>query len=195
MSSAFKLILPVLVTCVAAALGLSLTYAATAPRIVEQDRLAEERSLKAVMPDADAFAKVEDAAALSEAREAADPVEVVDIFRASIGGNDAGWAVKVSSRGYGGPMILVIGLDNSGSTTGVSILRMNETPGLGTKVQTEPWFLEQFDGLPAGFDDADLRALDVISGTTRSSVAIRDGVGAAGRVYDEVLAGLEGGAE
>ena len=55
MNSALKLILPVLVTCVVAATGLSLTYTLTAPKIAEQDRLAEERSLKAVLPEADAF--------------------------------------------------------------------------------------------------------------------------------------------
>ena len=88
-------------------------------------------------------------------------------------------------------MNLVIGLDTSGSVTGVSILSMNETPGLGTKVLSEKWFLEQFAGLPPGFDDQDVRALDVIAGSTRSANGIRDGVAAAGRAYDQALRGRE----
>lgn len=195
MNSALKLIVPVLVTCVVAATGLSLTYTVTAPRIAEQDRLAEERSLKAVLPDADEFGCVEDTAVIDQAQAAADPVKIIDMFQATVDGEPIGWAVKVSSRGYGGPMVLVIGLDTSGSVTGVSILSMNETPGLGTKVQTEPWFLEQFGGLEAGFTDSDVRALDAISGSTRSSNGVRNGVAAAGRVYESVLSEMEGGSE
>jgi len=86
-------------------------------------------------------------------------------------------------------------LDTSGSVTGVSVLRQNETPGLGTKVLTEAWFMEQFGGLPVGYTDADVRALDVVSGSTRSSNGIRNGVAAAGRIYVDVLDGMEGGTQ
>jgi electron transport complex protein RnfG len=195
MPKSIRLVIAVLVACVSAALGLSLTYAATAPRIAEQDRLAEERSLQAVMPDADDFEKVADAALLEAAAAAAGPTDLKDVYLASEAGAHAGWAIKLASRGYGGPMQLVIGLDTSGSVTGVSILSMNETPGLGTKVLTESWFIEQFVTLPAGFDDADVRALDSISGSTRSANGVRNGVAAAGRVYAAVLSGEEGGAQ
>jgi len=194
MSRSLRLIIPVLVTCIVAATGLSLTYALTAPRIAEQDRLAEERSLQAVLPDA-AFTCLEDSRMAADVDAASAPVDVIDVFHATIDGEHAGWALKVSSRGYGGPMVLVIGLDTSGSTTGVSILSQNETPGLGTKVLTEAWFMEQFSGLPGGFTDADVRALDTISGSTRSSNGVRNGVAAAGRVYEQVLSGMEGGSE
>ena len=195
MLKSLRLVVAVLVACVAAATGLSLTYAATAPRIAEQDRLAEERSLQAVLPDADDFALVEDAAMFDAAAAAADPADLKDIFRASAGGEHVGWAIKLASRGYGGPMQLVIGLDTSGLVTGVSILAMNETPGLGTKVLTEKWFMEQFYTLPAGFGDADVRQLDSISGSTRSANGIRNGVAAAGRIHAAVLADGEGGAQ
>ncbi len=195
MNSPFKLVVAVTVTCVVAATGLAMTYAVTAPRIAEQDRLAEERSLQAVAPDADDFMAVEDAGVLEAAATAADEVEVVDVYRVMASGAQTGWALKVASRGYGGPMLLVIGLDTSGSVTGVSVLTQNETPGLGTKVLTEKWFIEQFPGLPAGYSDSDVRALDVISGSTRSSNGIRNGVAAAGRVFTDALEGTEGGSE
>lgn len=188
------LVIAVLVTCVVAASGLALTYAATSERIAEQDRRAEERSLAAAFPGADAFEPVTDAAALEAAAEAAGTVEVRGVYRASVSGQHAGWAVKVASRGYGGPIQLVIGLDRDGKVTGVSILAMSETPGLGTKVQSEAWFLEQFKGLPPAFTDADVRGLDAISGSTRSSTGVRNGVAAAGRVFNEVLRSLQEGA-
>jgi electron transport complex protein RnfG len=195
MRNSIRLIVAVLVTCLVAALGLSFTYALTAPRIAEQERLAQERSLQAVMPDADEFEPLDDDGLVSAASDAAQPATFVGAFRALQGGSPIGWALRVSSRGYGGPMQLVIGLDTSGSVTGVSILSQNETPGLGTKVLSEKWFLEQFTQLSAGFGDADVRGLDVISGSTRSSNGVRNGVAAAGRVYTDVLSEQEGGAE
>lgn len=195
MRNSLRLVISVLVTCLVAASGLAVTYALTAPRIAEQDRLAEERSLQAVLADADSFETVDDAELLAAANEAADPVQINGIYRAKDGDTQVGWAVRLASRGYGGPMQLVIGLDTSGSVTGVSILTQNETPGLGTKVLSEKWFLEQFKELSGGFTDSDVRSLDVIAGSTRSSNGIRNGVAAAGRVYGTVLSEQEGGAE
>jgi electron transport complex protein RnfG len=195
MLKSVRLVLAVLVTCLAAATGLSLTYAVTAPRIAEQDRLAEERSLQAVLPTADDFEMMEDSTLLEASVAAAEPADLGAVYRASEGGVQTGWAIKLASRGYGGPMHLVIGLDTSGLVTGVSILSMNETPGLGTKVLTEKWFLELFTTLPAEFGDADVRALDSISGSTRSANGVRNGVAAAGRVHAAALAGREGGAQ
>ncbi|MBN2247853.1 MAG: FMN-binding protein [Coriobacteriia bacterium] len=190
MRNALRLVIPVLVTCVLAAAGLAATYAVTAPKIAEQDRLAEERSLQAVLPDA-TFTCLEDSRIQADVDAVAAPVDVLDTFYATADGAHAGWALKVSSRGYGGPMVVVIGLDTSGSVTGVTILSHNETPGLGTKVITETWFLEQFPDLEAGFGDADVRALDTISGSTKSSNGVRNAVAGAGRVFSEVLSGLD----
>ena len=199
MRNALRLVIPVLITCIVAAAGLALTYSVTAPKIAEQDRLAEERSLQAVLPDA-AFTCLESSRIREDVDAASAPVDVIDTFHATKDGAHVGWALKVSSRGYGGPMVVVIGLDTSGSVTGATILSHNETPGLGTKVLTDAWFLEQFPELEAGFDDADVRSLDTISGSTKSSNGVRNAVAAAGRVYTEVLSdldlgGLEGGSE
>lgn len=195
MRNSLRLVFPVLVTCLVAAAGLSFTYAVTAPRIAEQDRLAEERSLAAVLPEADAFERLDDQALLEQAQAAAEPVLVQDVFEASEAGDPVGWALKVSSRGYGGPMVLVIGLSRSGSVSGVTILSHNETAGLGTKVISERWFLEQFTRLEEGFGNAEVKELDAISGSTKSSNGVRNGVAAAGRVHDEVLSGMGGESE
>jgi electron transport complex protein RnfG len=189
----FRLVLSVLVTCVIAATGLALTYGATAPRIEEQKRLAEQRSLEAVMPGATFETAGEADPLVAAAETAAAPVDFVALYRAFSDGQQVGWALRLASRGYAGPMQLVIGLDTSGSVTGVSILSMNETPGLGTKVKSEAWFIEQAGELQPGFTDADVRGtMDAISGATRSSNGVRNGVAAAGRIYLEVLAGEEG---
>ena len=44
-------------------------------------------------------------------------------------------------RGYAGPIHVVMGVDHSGTVTGVRVTRHSETPGLGDKieVQRDPW--------------------------------------------------------
>jgi len=193
MPKSLRLVVAVVVTCVVAAAGLAVTYGATKDRIAEQERLAEEESLKAVLPDATQYVAV-DAEVLEAAQAAAGDVECSAIYRAEDAqGELIGWGLRVAGRGYGGPIQLVMGLDSSGKVTGVTILSMNETPGLGTKVKSEAWFLEQFTELPAGFGEQDIKKLDSISGSTKSSRGVRNGVEAGGRIYNDVLAGLSGG--
>jgi electron transport complex protein RnfG len=198
MRDSIRLVLAVIVTCVIASTGLAATYAMAEPRIREQERLAEERSLKSVLAEAESFEAITDPdvldAATAAAADGTNAPVLSGIYVATSGGAPAGWGLKIASRGYGGPMSLVIGLDRDGTVTGVSILRHNETPGLGTKVITDTWFMEQFPTLPPAFDDADVRTLDVIAGTTKSSNGVRNGVAAAGRVFAEVLS-EEGGAQ
>lgn len=193
MAKSLRLVVAVVVTCVVAAAGLAITYGATKDRIAAQERLAEETSLKAVLPDAAAFVSVE-ADVLEAAQAAAGDIDCSAVYRAEDAqGALLGWGLRVAGRGYGGPIQLVLGLDSTGKVTGVTILSMSETPGLGTKVQSEEWFLEQFKGLPEGFGQQDIKKLDSISGSTKSSRGVRNGVEAGGRIFAEVLSVLSGG--
>lgn len=182
------LVLAVVVTCVVAAAGLAATYAVTKDRIAEQDRLAQENSLKAALPEAESFEQVTDTAILADAEAAAGEVQVNSIFTALDGsGDEIGWGLRLGSRGYGGYAQLVIGLDTSGSVTGVSVLSHGETPGLGSKVMEDKAYLGAFTELPAGFTTKDVKAIDGISGATKSSRALKHAVEAAGAIYADVL--------
>ena len=187
-SKPITLVLAVVVTCVVAAAGLAATYAVTKDRIAEQDRLAQENSLKAALPEAESFEEVTDAAMLADAKAAAGEVQVSSIFTAfDSTGNEIGWGLRLGSRGYGGYAQLVIGLDTSGSVTGVSVLSHGETPGLGSKVMEDKAYLGAFTELPAGFTTKDVKAIDGISGATKSSRALKHAVEAAGAIYADVL--------
>lgn len=186
-SSPFRLIISVFVVCVAAAAGLAATYTVTAPRIAAQEKAAEAEALKSVLPDATTFESV-DAATLDAATKVAGDSKVVAIYRALDGsGAQVGWGLKIGSRGYGGYINMVLGLDSDGKVTGLTILTMNETPGLGSRVKTEPWFLEQYLTLKAGYTEKDVKALDTISGATKSSRGVRNTVIASGTIYEKVL--------
>ncbi len=190
--SPVRLVATLVVACVAASLGLGATYALTRERIAEQERIAEERSLRAVLPEAEEFEKVEDEAILARAAEATGEV-FVSLYRVLDDDGDlVGWGVRVEPRGYGGPIQMAVGLERNGKVTGASIIIMNETPGLGTKIADED-FLAQFVGWSAETIDADAKSMDAVTGATKSSNGIRKGLLAAGHLYEEVLADLGGG--
>lgn len=182
------LVAAVAVTCVVAAGGLAATYAVTKDRIAEQDRLAQERSLRAAVAEADSFERVEDEAVLSEAQAAAGEVQVNGVFEAlDASGEVIGWGLRLGSRGYGGYAQLVVGLDTAGQVTGVSVLSHTETPGLGTKVMDNKEYLAQFATLPEGFTAKDVRRFDAVAGATKSSNSVKHAVEAAGAVYADAL--------
>ncbi|MBE0475522.1 MAG: FMN-binding protein [Coriobacteriia bacterium] len=185
-----RLVLSVVVTCVVASGALGATYLATRERILDQDRQAEARSLSAAYQGAESFDPVLDEALLTRAQEAAGEPRVLGIFRAVTAEEEAGWALKVAPRGYGGRIQMVVAVDRNGKVLGVSILTMNETPGLGTQVG-QARFLEQFSAWSAETIADDAKTLDAISGATKSSRGVANGVAAAGRVFDEVLRGEE----
>lgn len=188
------MIATVLVTCIVAASALTGTYMLTRERIAEQEAAAERRALQQVLPDAETFELVEEL--LDDAIEAAGEVEVSGIYRAATAsGAPAGWGVRAAPRGYAGPVQLIVGLDRDGLVSGVSIITHNETPGLGTKILTEPGWMDQFTGWDGADLETDLRGFDSIAGATKSAVAIRDGVTAAGAVYAAVLMGDTGEVE
>lgn len=187
-----KLGVPTLLICAVSAAGLAVTYAVTKGPIAVQDKLAQEKALKAVLASAKSFEQVEDKNVLSAATKAAGETPVDAVFTALDGGSTVGWGVVVRPRGYGGPMTVVVGVDRNGKVTGVNMVTHNETPGLGTKavgtVGKPTPYLSTFNGV----DSAErARTLDGITGATKSSRGVKRGVEAALLVYDKVL--KEGG--
>jgi electron transport complex protein RnfG len=186
-SSSLEMIVSVVIVCALSAGGLALTYAVTKGRIAEQDRLASEKALKAAIPGATVFESV-GSVDLAKAQAAAGEVPVYGVYSAGAGSQEVGWGIKVGPRGYGGPITMVVGLDRNGKVVGVSIVTMNETPGLGSQIVEKPGFLTQFIGVDSANAEADVKKLDMITGASKSSRGVRHGVEAAAAIYDAVLA-------
>lgn len=191
-STPLRMIGAVLVTCAVAASSLAFTYELTHERIIEQERIAREKALQEVVSDAVSFEEM-DADIVEAADEAAGETPVLAIFEAETESGVSALGVVVAPRGYGGPMQMVVGLDRDGKVLGVSIITQNETPGLGTKILSEEWFLEQFTGWDGSDIDSAAKQFDAISGATKSSAGVRKGVIAAGHAYEAVIAETEGG--
>ncbi|MCL1829411.1 MAG: RnfABCDGE type electron transport complex subunit G [Oscillospiraceae bacterium] len=99
--------------------------------------------------------------------------------RAVSGGAAIGYVIEVVPVGFGGAINMVVGIDQNGSVTGVSIIKMSETSGLGTGAN-ETEFRNQYINGAGGFSvDKDGGTIDSLTGATITSRAVTAGVNAA----------------
>lgn len=148
---------------------------------------ARSEALRNVMPEAETFKSLEVA-------PEEGPVAVVGVDEALRGSDREGWCVAVSSKGYGGPVSLMVGITKDGGVRALRVLTHSETPGLGAR-SAEPAFHGQFDNrsrLPlrvvkgaAGAEDE----VSAISGATITSTAVVAGVNAAVDYWNRNLQG------
>lgn len=170
--------------------ALGFVYEITLPAIENQKLQAKKEAYQVVYADAAEF--VEDAAVTEQVQKAAETVLVpnglngITIDEAYIAndasGNKIGYVMSVTTQnGYGGAITLSLGYSLDGTVTGMEILTINETAGMGAKA-TEPEFKGQFAGKQveefkltksAASDDNQIQA---ISGATITSTAVTDAV-------------------
>lgn len=100
---------------------------------------------------------------------------------------NAGYVVEVTPSGFGGTIDMVVGISTDGTVTGVSIISMSETSGLGANASKET-FRSQYVGktgtLAVSKDGGDI---DALTGATITSRAVTDGVNTALRVVTELM--------
>ncbi len=170
-----RLILVLTLIAAGAGLILSLVERATREPIAEQRRQETLRALSAVLPPAD-NSPDEDTVNLVVGKDRKGrPIERT-FFRGRQDGAINGVAFEVvAPDGYSGNITIMVGVDPTGSVTGVEILSHAETPGLGDKI-TEDWFKQMFEG--KNLDNADWRVkkdggeFDQITGATISPRAV-----------------------
>ena len=159
-----QLVLVLFAICAVTALLLGLVNMITAPAIAANTEKKTAEAKAAVL-----------------AAETYDPVEytgdtmVKNIWKA----DDKGYVVEVTPSGFGGNLDVMVGVDNDGVCTGVSIISHAETSGLGANATKES-FRDQFVGksgtLAVTKDGGEINAL---TGATITSRAVSNGVTAA----------------
>jgi electron transport complex protein RnfG len=140
-----RLILVLVLICLAAALALSQVYSLTKGPIENALREERLRAIRTVLP---AYENEPDRDVVSVVTGADDEGgEIVTDYYIGTGGGDiVGIAFEASSPGgYSGDIDLMVGVDPEGVITGVEVISHAETPGLGSKI-TESWFLDLFPG-------------------------------------------------
>lgn len=168
-----------LIVCAIAAALLGYTNEVTYDKIQEQLVKASDEARKEVLPDADTFEKLDDAAFASIGSK---HNFVKEVYIAKKGSDITGYAVKVAPKGYGGAVSVVVGITTDGTIQGIKVGDHTETPGLGANA-TKPAFQGQFAGktwenplsvIKSGTPkDNEIAAL---SGATITSRAVTNGV-------------------
>jgi electron transport complex protein RnfG len=161
-----------------AAVGLGLTYTVTKKKIAEQDRLSEAKAAVDALPGVKSPSELKLDNALAKKAKKKVP-EVQKVYTTS-----KGTIITIQMKGFGGPMVLAIGIDKDGKVAGVASISNKETIGLGSKA-LEPAFLDKFKGkndkspLEVGKD------IQAITGATISSKAVTNEVKTALKAYPQ----------
>ncbi len=177
-----------------------LVYQWTRPIIEENRRVAIEKAVFRVVPGAVSRRDfVLGPGGVSRTGEAA-PEEGETVYAAyDAKGELRGIALEAAATGYQDVIRILYGYGpECECVTGIKVLKMAETPGLGDKIAFDPGFLKNFEALDARLD-AGRRALaheivavrhgeksepwqiDAISGATISSKAIARMINASGQ--------------
>ncbi len=180
-----NLVVLTLITVIAG-LGLALTYNFTKDAMAEAERQEMLKSIKSVLPqDAQGNALFNNSPDEMSFDVEIDSEETggkkkITLFPGLKDGELIGFAIKASSPlGYGGEVGFMIGVDPDGTIIDTYILKMAETPGLGTKINEEPFkgqfpgkSIEAGDAITLKKDDSQKGDLDAVTGATISSRAM-----------------------
>lgn len=174
-----------LFVCAAAGLLLGIVYESTKDLIADKKESVNQAAYQKVLPDAGTLTPLEVAAERQE--------EILEVYR-----SEKGYAIKVLTKGYAGDDLeMAVGIDQNGMVTGVKVISHAETPGLGAKAAEED-FLEQYKEKTAAADlivtktgAASDTEIDAITGATKTSNGVTDGVNMAFAYYNEYLKGEE----
>ena len=112
-------------------------------------------------------------------------------------GKELGMIITVTDKeGYGGNIKMTVGIDMEGTITGLEILEISETAGLGMKAADKS-FREQYVGINADevvytkSGKTEANEIDAISSATITTKAVTDGVNGAITVYKELVGGSD----
>ena len=198
----FRIPKPVIaLTLIAALAGVALSgvFSMTKDTIEEQKLLAEAESYKEVCPEAESFEISEAAAAKIEELDGGNwgtdfgttRINQAFICKDAQGGV-AGYALSVTSKGFGGDVTIALGLTPEGKINKIAFTELNETAGLGMKAD-EPAFKDQFSGksgqLTLVKGAAGESEISAITGASVTSTAVVNAVNAGQDFYDTVLKG------
>lgn len=153
--------------------------AVTKDKIAEIEAETRAAAMREVLPEAAAFEDV--SASLTDEFQAENAV--TGIYAATAAdGSAAGYAVMTAPRGFGGEIVMIVGVGADGTVTGVVITEMSETAGLGAKAD-DPAFLSQYAGKSGSLSvvkgAAEENQISAITGATVTSRAVTAGVLAA----------------
>lgn len=176
-----KPILVLVIICFVSTFAVSMTYGITNPIAEQLAKETADASRTELLPAAEGEFEeyTGDLYVLEDGK-----VYVSECYEAT---NGAGIVVTVESSSYGGLLTAMIGIDDTGAITNVSVIAHSDTPGVGTKAQTEE-HLEQYAGLTE-LGSVDIKSdttVDYVTGASVSSAAVHKAVACALEQYNDM---------
>jgi len=171
-----RLVVVLALICTAISGLLAVVNHITKDTISENNRKAREEAVLTVFPEGDSC------------KEYVAPCGTVLYFAAK-GDTVIGYCVNVSPAGYGGNIDMMVGVSTDGTISGIKIVKLSETPGVGTKVMGDS-FLAQFLGFDGSVPLVVGENVDGIGGATFSSKAVAEGVNEAMSVDFDIAAAV-----
>jgi electron transport complex protein RnfG len=176
--SIFQIAVNLMLACFVSGLVIATVYFFTAPIALKNAEKAKMDSMAALVTNADKFVPI-------EGQE--------EWFEATKGGATIAYVVPSEVKGYGGKIELLVAIAPDGKVIDYTILKANETPGLGDKAGKEP-FKSQIIGKTAEAlvvtkDPSNKDNVQAMTGATISSKAVTLGVQNAVKEVDEFVGG------
>ncbi|MBS7303423.1 MAG: RnfABCDGE type electron transport complex subunit G [Lachnospiraceae bacterium] len=174
---------------------LGAVYQITKEPIAQAEEKAAMEAYKEVFADASDFTETEVSAksVLAEGGYGATDIDKV-LEAKGTDGTLLGYVLVITNHeGYGGDIQFTLGISADGTTNGISILSISETPGLGMEAENvlKPQFagknVEQFIYTKTGAVSEE--QIDAISGATITTNAVTNGVNAGLYYFRTVLEG------
>lgn len=144
MNETLKLVTTLTIVCLLSAFLLSIVNKLTANRIYEQARIEKLQAVTESLPkdilqyDNDPS---KDTLKIEEWKDIDNMPK--EIYVGKRKNKPVGFAFTSIGEGYGGVIVIMMGIDVSGKVTGIEIIEHHETPGLGANIEN-PEFKDQF---------------------------------------------------
>ncbi len=181
-------------------IALGAVYMITKEPIAKQNEKTKIAAYNSVFSELDSYKEYDGVEELSKVlkEKGFSGVELNEVVYAyNSNGEDIGMIITVTDKdGYGGNIKMTVGIDTEGTITGLEILEISETAGLGMKA-AEAEFRNQFVGINADevvytkTGKVNDNEIDAISSATITTSAVTDGVNGAITVFNELIGGSD----
>ena len=168
------------------ALLLGLTNVLTADKIEAITKQKTETALAKVVSASECeFPPIEDIPQEVIDAASAQGGKLTEVYEILVGGENAGYAFKVTASGSQGNIVMIVGVDADLAVTGVSVVSNSETAGIGSKVMNNEatsagtGALDQFVGKSGAGTLVVKQNIDAVTGATVSTKGVTKGVNAA----------------
>lgn len=131
----FKPAISLCLICLIVTAALAFTNSITMDTIEERAQVDAENSRKEVLADAQTFEKIKGVEEISKDKPELQLVR--EAYKGLKEGSVIGYVFTVVSKGYGGDIEIMVGINLEGTINGVKISKHNETPGLGSKASKD----------------------------------------------------------